>query len=37
MPSTFINDLGGFEKIKLVITKLLEHFCYENGILSSFD
>ncbi|KAL4450922.1 hypothetical protein ABPG74_011764 [Tetrahymena malaccensis] len=37
MPQTLIDDLGGLEKIKVVIQKLLEHLCYENGIIPAFD
>ncbi|KAL4472335.1 hypothetical protein ABPG72_002818 [Tetrahymena utriculariae] len=37
MPQTLIDDLGGLEKIKTIIQKLLEHLCYENGIIPAFD
>ncbi|EAS01199.2 hypothetical protein TTHERM_00318620 (macronuclear) [Tetrahymena thermophila SB210] len=37
MPQTLIDDFGGLEKIKVIIQKLLEHLCYENGIIPAFD
>lgn len=37
LPSSFIENLGGPEKIKTIVTHIIEHMCYEYGLIRTFD
>lgn len=33
LPSSFLKDLGGFDKLRELIVNILEHLCFETGMI----